>query len=70
MFANDELLMKLSDFRYYLPNELIAKFPLEKRSESRLLCLDANSGETRHKKFKELHNLLLPNDLLVLMTPK
>ena len=65
MFANDELLMKLSDFRYYLPNELIAKFPLEKRSESRLLCLDANSGETRHKKFKELHSLLLPNDLLV-----
>ena len=32
--------MKTKDFDYYLPEELIAQTPLEKRDESRLMCLD------------------------------
>lgn len=62
--------MKLSDFRYHLPNELIARFPLEQRTESRLLCLNASSGEVQHKKFKDLSTLLRPNDLLVFNNTK
>ena len=38
--------MKTSDFYYDLPPELIAQTPLEKRDESRLLCLDKASGRT------------------------
>ena len=36
--------MKTKDFDYYLPEELIAQTPLEKRDESRLMCLDKETG--------------------------
>ena len=39
--------MKLSDFNYELPQELIAQDPLEDRSSSRLLVLDKNTGISR-----------------------
>lgn len=58
--------MKTSDFYYELPEELIAQTPLEKRDESRLLCLDRNSGEVTHRIFKELPGLLRPGDCLVM----
>lgn len=57
--------MKLSDFEYNLPNELIARYPLDKRSASRLLCLDKHTGALIHKQFSDIVNLLTPNDLLV-----
>jgi len=57
--------MQVSDFSFELPDELIASFPLEQRSASRLLCLDGNSGEVVHRKFTDLVDLLLPGDLLV-----
>ncbi len=57
--------MRVSDFSFDLPNELIARFPLEKRSDSRLMLLDAGTGEIAHHKFNELLSFLLPNDLLV-----
>jgi len=37
--------MRLSDFDYDLPPELIAQFPLPERGASRLLCLDGETGE-------------------------
>ena len=43
--------MKVEDFDYYLPEELIAQTPLVKRDESRLLVLDKETGEVEHKKF-------------------
>lgn len=57
--------MKLIDFNYELPDELIARFPLAKRSASRLLCLDAKTGTTTHRQFNDLVGLLQPGDLLV-----
>ncbi len=57
--------MQLSDFNFDLPNELIARYPLEKRSASRLLCLDGKSGVIAHRQFTDLLSLLSPSDLLV-----
>ncbi len=57
--------MQLTDFHYDLPDELIARFPLEKRSASRLLCLDAKTGKVTHRQFTDLLELLTPGDLLV-----
>ncbi len=57
--------MKLSDFDYVLPEQLIARFPIEKRSASRLLCLNRTTGEITHRQFSDLPTLLAPHDLLV-----
>lgn len=57
--------MRLSDFDYVLPPELIARYPLPERGASKLLCLDGNSGESSHLQFTDLLSLLNPNDLLV-----
>jgi len=56
--------MRLSDFHYDLPPELIARYPLPERSASRLLCLENNNALT-HRQFTDLPNLLSPGDLLV-----
>ena len=58
--------MKTSDFDFYLPEELIAQTPLERRDTSRLLTLDKQTGETPHRHFYELPQLLRPGDCLVL----
>ena len=58
--------MKTSDFYYDLPPELIAQTPLEKRDESRLLCLDKATGEWSHHHFYELPDYLRPGDCLIL----
>jgi S-adenosylmethionine:tRNA ribosyltransferase-isomerase len=57
--------MKTSDFYYTLPDELIARYPTEKRSDSRLLCLDRTAGELAHRYFTDLPDLLQAGDLLV-----
>ena len=54
--------MKLSDFYYDLPEELIAQLPIEKRDESRLLVLDGDSGKIEHKVFKNITEYITPND--------
>ena len=58
--------MKTSDFDFYLPEELIAQTPLKRRDSSRLLTLDKRTGETAHRHFYELPQLLRPGDCLVL----
>lgn len=62
--------MRLSDFTYDLPDELIARYPVPVRSESRLLCLDGNTGKITHRKFYEITKLLQPRDLLILNNTK
>src|SRR5512145_2587534 len=57
--------MLRSDFRYELPKELIARYPAERRSDSRLLHLDGASGAIRDLHFTDLPRLLQPEDLLV-----
>ena len=57
--------MKLSEFDYYLPKELIAQTPIDKRDESRLMILDKNTGKIEHKVFKDIINYLEPGDCLV-----
>lgn len=57
--------MKVSDFQYDLPGELIAQQPLPERSASRLLCMSRATGEYRDAMFTDLPELLEPGDLLV-----
>ena len=58
--------MKTSDFYYDLPEELIAQEPLKKRDESRLMVLDKNNGEIKHKHFYDIVDMIKPGDALIL----
>src|SRR5574344_1963877 len=62
--------MKTDYFDYYLPETLIAKKPIEKRDESRLLILDKETGNIEHKHFKDIIEYLDNNDVLVLNDTK
>ncbi len=57
--------MKLEEFDYKLPEELIAQVPIEKRDESRLMVLDKNKKTIEHKQFKSIIDYLKPGDCLV-----
>lgn len=58
--------MKTSDYYFDLPQELIAQVPLEKRDTSRLLTLNKKTGETEHKHFYDIVDMLNPGDCLIL----
>ena len=58
--------MNTRDFYYDLPEELIAQTPIDRREQSRLLCMDRYSGGTEHRRFFELPELLREGDCLVL----
>ena len=58
--------MKLSDFDYYLPKELIAQYPSRRRDSCRMLVLDRRSGRIEHCIFRDILVYLNPGDLLVL----
>ncbi|MBN8191101.1 tRNA preQ1(34) S-adenosylmethionine ribosyltransferase-isomerase QueA [Bacillus sp. NTK074B] len=58
--------MKVEDFDFYLPEELIAQTPLENRSESRLMVLDKEAGSMDHIRFKQITDYLEEGDCLVL----
>ncbi|NUJ98307.1 tRNA preQ1(34) S-adenosylmethionine ribosyltransferase-isomerase QueA [Candidatus Gracilibacteria bacterium] len=58
--------MKLSDFDYILPKELIAQTPTNPRDHSRLLLLNKKTGDIEEKKFFEIADTLGKNDVLVL----
>lgn len=57
--------MKVSDFDYELPEELIAQDPLENRSDSRLMVLERSTGAVEHKRFTDITGYLAPGDCLV-----
>ena len=57
--------MKISDFDFHLPDELIAQFPAEQRRHSRMLHLDGRSGELRDRMFTEFADCVRAGDVLV-----
>ena len=57
--------MKVTDFDYELPEELIAQTPIEKRDESRLMVLDRKEQTIEHKHFKDIIDYLEPGDVVV-----
>lgn len=57
--------MKLSKFKFKLPDELIAQHPAHHRDESRLMYIDRKTGEIQHMVFKDIINIFQENDLLV-----
>ncbi len=59
-------LLRRSSYFYDLPQELIAQDPLEERSASRLMVLDRNTGETKHRHFYEIGEYLREGDCLVI----
>jgi S-adenosylmethionine:tRNA ribosyltransferase-isomerase len=62
--------MKTSDFKFDLPESLIAQTPLEDRSSSRLMCIDRETGEIEHKRFYDVIDKIKPGDCLVLNNTK
>ncbi len=62
--------MRVADFSFDLPDELIARFPKADRTSSRLLVLDGPSGQVEHKVFSDILSLVNENDLLVFNNTK
>ncbi len=57
--------LRLSEYDYELPPELIAQEPIEPRDAARLLVLDRRTGRIEHRIFREIGDYLQPGDLLV-----
>src|SRR5258708_23631148 len=64
--ANTNQDLRVSDFDFHLPEELIAQQPPEERGTSRMLVVDRDTGALRDSVFSELRSLLRPGDLLVI----
>ena len=62
--------MKLSDFNYNIPKELLAEFPSENRDESRLMVLNREDRSMTHHKFKDLIDFFDEDDIIVLNNTK
>jgi len=62
--------MKLSQFRYDLPEELIAKYPKPNRDDSRLMVVNRKTKKIEHKSFKDIMNYFSDGDLFVLNNTK
>lgn len=62
--------MKVSQFDYNLPEELIAQTPLDKRDESRLLIYHRKSKQMEHRVFRDISEYLYPGDCLVINDTK
>lgn len=62
--------MKLQDFDYNLPKELIAQKPVKPRDHSRLLVLDKKTGAIEHKHFYDIVEYLKPGDVLIMNNSK
>jgi S-adenosylmethionine:tRNA ribosyltransferase-isomerase len=58
--------MKLSEFSFDLPEELIANYPSENRDEARLMVLHRETGEIEHKLFKDLINYFDEGDVMIM----
>lgn len=62
--------MRVDEFHYDLPQELIAQMPLPRRDQSRLLILDRSTGKIEHKRFYDIKEYLRPGDILVVNDTK
>ena len=56
--------MKLSQFKFQLPDKLIAQYPEEQRDMCRLMVVHRKTGEIEHKIFKDIIDYLEPGDCL------
>jgi S-adenosylmethionine:tRNA ribosyltransferase-isomerase len=57
--------MKLSQFNFNLPKELLAEFPSKNRDESKLMVVNRKTGKIEHKKFKDIINYFNDGDLMI-----
>lgn len=62
--------MRIDEFNYDLPKELIAQNPAEKRDFSRLMAVNMDTGEVEHKRFYDVLDYLSEDDILVLNNSK
>ena len=62
--------MKLSQYKFNLPSDLIAKYPSDNRDESRLMILHKDTGEIEHKVFKDIIEYVNDRDVMVLNNTK
>ena len=62
--------MKLSEFKFNLPKNAIAKYPADPRDSSKLLYLDRETGEKKDLKFKDIHKFMQKGDCLVINETK
>ncbi len=62
--------MKLSDFDYILPQELIAQYPLKERDSARLMVINRDKGTIEHRFFKDITEYVCKEDLLLLNDTK
>ena len=62
--------MKLSKFKFELPEDLLAEYPAENRDESRLMVLDRKKKTIEHHSFKEIINYFDEGDLMILNNTK
>ena len=62
--------MKLSQFNFELPEELIAEYPVENRDESRLMVVHRDTGEIEHKMFKDVIDYINEEDVMVMNNTK
>ena len=62
--------MKLSNFDFNLPKELLAEYPAENRDESRLMVLHRDSGKIEHKMFKDIIDYFDEGDVMALNNTK
>ena len=57
--------MKLSEFSFDLPDELIAEYPQENRDEARLMVIHRKTGKIEHKLFKDIINYFSDGDVMI-----
>ena len=62
--------MKLSNFNYELPKDLLAEYPSDQRDESKLMVLDRKNQKIEHKTFKDLIDYFNDGDVFVLNNTK
>src|SRR5512138_3027578 len=62
--------MKLSQYKYNLPEDLIAKYPADKRDESKLMVIDRSTGKIEHKVFRDIIDYFGENDVMVFNNTK
>lgn len=62
--------MKLSQYKYNLPDDLIAKYPADKRDESKMMVVDRKTGKIEHKVFRDIIDYFEEGDVMVVNNTK
>ena len=62
--------MKLSQFNFDLPEELIAEYPTESRDESRLMVVHRKTGKIEHKHFRDVIDYIDEGDVMIMNNTK